>query len=61
MIAFLLSVIVCGAAGSWIARRAGLPPSAGALIGGLFNVLGVVFLLGVWGAEWVADGLEPLS
>lgn len=57
MIVFLLTVIACGAGGAWIARRAGLPVVAGAVIGGLFNVLGIVFLLGVWGAEWVEEQL----
>jgi hypothetical protein len=63
MILYLVSVIVCGAAGAWIAERAGLPRGrlAGAVIGGLFNVPGVVFLAGIWGAEWVAGQLERLK
>lgn len=60
MILFLLSVIGCGAAGGWVGQRAGLPLVAGIVVGGLFNVLGVVFLAGVWGAEWVISQAERL-
>jgi hypothetical protein len=60
MILYLISIILCGAAGSWIAVKAELPEGriVGALIGAILNLFGVVFLLGIWGAEWVETQLE---
>lgn len=52
---FLLSFVACGILGGMLARKDGFAIWAGCLIGGLFNVLGLAFLLTIWGAEWVAQ------
>lgn len=54
----LISVILCAACGAYIAHRDGISRFWGAVIGAVFNVLGVAVLLGVWGAEWIEAKME---
>ncbi len=55
LISYLLSVVLFGALGGWLAQKAQLPLIAGVLIGAIANALGCTFLAGVWLAEWVVE------
>ena len=61
LLCFLLTVVLFGSLGVWLAGKAGIPVVVGVVIGALFNAFGCVLLLGVWGAEWIIAQSKNLS